>query len=175
MAKLIVNTLLFQLGWFACVFGGDSLWLLIVAAVLAVHLLWTSSWAAEGKLLVSVFIAGSALDSFLLNLGVFDFGEPRTLDSAVARLPVAVAGDHAQSLPGLDRAAVVARQRAGGRRRTAVLLRRRTDCRRRPALRHLAESVADQCHLGGGDARDCTASPSFIAASMNNACASASA
>jgi hypothetical protein len=79
MAKLIVNTLLFQLGWCACVFGGDSLWLLIVAAVLAVHLLWTSSWAAEGKLLVSVFIAGSALDSFLLNLGVFDFGEPRTL------------------------------------------------------------------------------------------------
>lgn len=79
MAKLIVNTLLFQLGWFACVFAGDSLWLLIVAGVLAVHLLWTSSWAAEGKLLVSVFIAGSALDSFLLNLGVFDFGEPRTL------------------------------------------------------------------------------------------------
>ena len=79
MAKLIVNTLLFQLGWFACVFGGDSLWLLIVAGVVAVHLLWTSSWAAEGKLLVSVFITGSALDSFLLNLGVFDFGEPRTL------------------------------------------------------------------------------------------------
>jgi hypothetical protein len=79
MPKLIVNTLLFQLGWFACVFGGDSLWLLIVAAVLAVHLLWISSWAAEGKLLASVVIAGSALDSFLLNLGVFDFGEPRTL------------------------------------------------------------------------------------------------
>lgn len=39
MAKLLVNTLLFQLGWFACVFAGDSLWLLVVAAVLAVHLL----------------------------------------------------------------------------------------------------------------------------------------
>jgi hypothetical protein len=79
MVKLLVNALLFQLGWFTCVLGGDSLWLLIVAAVLAVHLLWTSSWAAEGKLLVSVFIVGSALDSFLLNLGFFDFGEPRTL------------------------------------------------------------------------------------------------
>src|SRR3990167_6412868 len=79
MAKLIVNTLLFQLGWFACVFGGDSLWLLIVAAVLAGHLLWPSSWAAEGKLLITVFLAGSALDSFLLNLGVFDFGAPRSL------------------------------------------------------------------------------------------------
>lgn len=79
MPKLIVNAVLFQLGWFACVFGGDSLWLLSVAAVLAVHLLWTSSWAAEGKLLISVFIAGSALDSLLLNLGLFDFGEPRRL------------------------------------------------------------------------------------------------
>ena len=36
-------------------------------------------WAAEGKLLLSVFLAGSALDSFLLNLGMFDFGEPRQL------------------------------------------------------------------------------------------------
>jgi hypothetical protein len=79
MAKLIVNTLLFQLGWFASVFGGDSLWLLVALAVVLVHLLWTSSWAAEGKLLVSVFIVGSALDSFLLNMGVFDFGEPRVL------------------------------------------------------------------------------------------------
>lgn len=79
MPKLIVNALLFQLGWFACVFGGDSLWLLIVGVAVAVHLCWTSSWLAEGKLLLSVFLAGSALDSFLLNLGVFDFGEPRTL------------------------------------------------------------------------------------------------
>ncbi|MGX5218317.1 DUF2878 domain-containing protein [Pseudomonas sp. S9] len=79
MPKLIVNALLFQLGWFTCVFAGDSLWLLIVAGILAVHFFWTSSWAAEGKLLISVFCAGSALDSFLLNLGVFEFSEPRTL------------------------------------------------------------------------------------------------
>jgi hypothetical protein len=78
MPKLIVNALLFQLGWLACVLGGGP-WMLLVAPILAVHLLWTASWAAEGKLLLSVFLAGSALDSFLLNLGVFDFGEPRTL------------------------------------------------------------------------------------------------
>jgi hypothetical protein len=79
MPKLIANALLFQLGWFACVLGGDGPWLLAVLAIVAVHLLWVSSWQAEGKLLISVFLAGSALDSFLLNLGVFDFGEPRTL------------------------------------------------------------------------------------------------
>ena len=60
MPKLIANALLFQLGWLACVFGGDSLWLLIVAAAVAVHLLWVSNWTAEGKLLISVFLAGSA-------------------------------------------------------------------------------------------------------------------
>lgn len=79
MPKLIVNALLFQLGWLVCVFTGDSLWLLIVLGILAVHFLWTSSWAAEGKLLISIFCAGAALDSFLLNLGVFEFTEPRTL------------------------------------------------------------------------------------------------
>ena len=50
MAKLLVNTLLFQLGWFACVFAGDSLWLLIVAAVLAVHLLWMTSFSGMEKI-----------------------------------------------------------------------------------------------------------------------------
>lgn len=79
MPKLIANVLLFLLGWLTCVFGGDSPWLLIVGVALAVHLLWTSSWGAEGKLLFSVFLAGCALDSFLLNLGVFDFGTPRRL------------------------------------------------------------------------------------------------
>lgn len=79
MSKPLANALLFLLGWLVCVFAGDSPWLLAVAAIVAAHLLWVSSWAAEGKLLLSVFLAGSALDSFLLNLGLFDFGEPRQL------------------------------------------------------------------------------------------------
>ncbi|VXC49006.1 conserved membrane hypothetical protein [Pseudomonas sp. 8Z] len=79
MPKLIANALLFQLAWLACVLGGDGPWLLVAGLALAVHLLWVSSWAAQGKLLLSVFLVGSALDSFLLNLGVFDFGEPRQL------------------------------------------------------------------------------------------------
>lgn len=78
MPKLITNALLFQIGWFACVAGGGP-WLALVALAVLVHLFWVSSWAAEGKLLVTVLLAGSALDSFLLQLGVFDFGEPRQL------------------------------------------------------------------------------------------------
>ena len=71
--KLIANAVLFQLGWFAAVLGGSSFWLLIPLGVLLVHFTWTSSWAAEGKLVMTVFFAGAALDSFLMHLGVFHF------------------------------------------------------------------------------------------------------
>lgn len=75
--KLIANALLFQAAWFACVLGGNSLWLLVPLAALAIHFTWISSWAAEGKLIVSVMLAGAAVDSFLLQMGVFSFaGEP---------------------------------------------------------------------------------------------------
>ena len=78
MPKQIINAALFQLGWFACVLGGGA-WLWLVAAIALIHLLFIGSWQREGKLLASVFLFGSALDSFLLQLGLFDFGEPRQL------------------------------------------------------------------------------------------------
>ncbi len=75
MNKLLVNAVLFQAGWFACVFAAHQTWLLAVPLlVLLVHFLWTSSWAAEGRLVASVMLFGCALDTFLLNLGVLDFG-----------------------------------------------------------------------------------------------------
>ena len=56
MLKPLANAVLFQCGWFACVLGGDSAWLLVGLAVLAVHLLWISSWAEDGALIVGVKI-----------------------------------------------------------------------------------------------------------------------
>ncbi|SDT95067.1 Protein of unknown function [Pseudomonas pohangensis] len=80
MNKLLVNALLFQAGWFACVFGAGQPWLLLVPlAALLVHFLWTSSWAAEGRLVISVMLLGSVLDTFLLNIGVLDFGSDSRL------------------------------------------------------------------------------------------------
>lgn len=73
MLKQIANAVLFQAGWFACVLGGNSYWLLIPVAVLLIHLLWISSWAAEGKLLLWITALGTVLDSTLMLLGVFDF------------------------------------------------------------------------------------------------------
>ena len=39
MLKQIANAVLFQIGWLACVLGGNSLWLLLALAVLVIHLL----------------------------------------------------------------------------------------------------------------------------------------
>ncbi len=78
--RLLVNALLFQAGWFACVYAAQQPWLLLVPlAALAVHFSWTSSWRAEGRLVVSVMLLGSALDSLYMHLGVLDFGQPRLL------------------------------------------------------------------------------------------------
>jgi hypothetical protein len=79
MLKNLANAALFQCGWFACVLGGDGPWLLIGVAVLAVHLLWISSWAKDGALMIGVTVAGTLLDTLLRALGVFQFSEPGPL------------------------------------------------------------------------------------------------
>ncbi|VVO97853.1 DUF2878 domain-containing protein [Pseudomonas fluorescens] len=73
MLERLANALLFQLGWFACVMGGNSLWLLVALAALVIHLLWISSWVREGRLILGVVVLGTAVDSFLRWLGVFEF------------------------------------------------------------------------------------------------------
>nr|WP_194733218.1 DUF2878 domain-containing protein [Pseudomonas fluorescens] len=75
----MANAALFQCGWFACVLGGDSLWLLVGLAVLLVHLLWISSLTDEGTLIIGVTLAGTLLDTLLRTLGVFHFSEPGPL------------------------------------------------------------------------------------------------
>lgn len=79
MLKSVANAALFQCGWFACVLGGDSLWLLVGLAVLLVHLLWISSLTDEGTLIIGVTLAGTLLDTLLRTLGVFHFSEPGPL------------------------------------------------------------------------------------------------
>ena len=70
----LANAALFQLGWLACVFGAQRPWLLAVAlACLTVHLCLLAR-PGEWRGLLGVALLGSALDSLLLHLGVFDFG-----------------------------------------------------------------------------------------------------
>lgn len=79
MRERVANALLFQLGWLACVLGGNSLWLLLALATLVIHLRWISSWAEEGRLILCVVIVGTAVDSVLRQLGVFRFADASPL------------------------------------------------------------------------------------------------
>ncbi|HLD68229.1 MAG TPA: DUF2878 domain-containing protein [Pseudomonas sp.] len=83
MLKPLANALLFQLGWFACVLSPLNPqwpWLLgVPVLVIGLHLAWIGRGAREARLLLGVLLVGGALDSLLLHLGLFDFGEPRLL------------------------------------------------------------------------------------------------
>jgi hypothetical protein len=79
MRERVANAVLFQLGWLACVLGGNSLWLLLALAALVIHLRWISSWAAEGRLILCVVIVGTAVDSVLRYLDVFRFTDASPL------------------------------------------------------------------------------------------------
>ena len=76
MLKNLVNAGLFQLGWFACVLGGNSGWLLLAGGALLVHLLWISRSLSELRLVLVVCLLGSTVDSLLLNAGIFTFQQP---------------------------------------------------------------------------------------------------
>ena len=79
MLKPLANAALFQCGWFACVLGGDSRWLLVGVAVLAIHLLWISSWSKDGRAILAVTVLGTAVDTVLRALDVFHFSLPGPL------------------------------------------------------------------------------------------------
>ena len=79
MLKPLANAVLFQCGWFACVLGGNSRWLLVAVAALAVHLLWISSWSREGQVILAVTLLGTVIDTSLRTFGVFHFSMPGPL------------------------------------------------------------------------------------------------
>ncbi|MGO0305825.1 DUF2878 domain-containing protein [Endozoicomonas acroporae] len=84
--KLIANYLLFQLGWFACVLGGDQIALAAAVIVLFIHLLWIGNWHKEKQILALTLLLGCAIDSFLGNLEILKFNSQ--LDDAGRILPL---------------------------------------------------------------------------------------
>ena len=79
MLKTLVNAVLFQCGWFACVMGGNGPWLLVGLAALGVHLLWTTTVSQEGQALLAVTLLGTLIDTLLRTFGVFHFSQPGPL------------------------------------------------------------------------------------------------
>jgi hypothetical protein len=77
--KTLVNAVLFQCGWFACVMGGNGPWLLVGLAALGVHLLWTTTASQEVRALLAVTLLGTLIDTLLRTFGVFHFSQPGPL------------------------------------------------------------------------------------------------
>ena len=73
MSQVIVNFVLFQAGWFACVLGAAYGWPWIgtaaVAAIIAWHLCNAVQPAQEAKLIVLALLIGALWDSVLVMLG----------------------------------------------------------------------------------------------------------
>ncbi|USE38293.1 DUF2878 domain-containing protein [Endozoicomonas sp. SCSIO W0465] len=69
----MINYLLFQAGWFACVLGGNQIAMATAVIILFIHLLWIGSWHQEKQILALTFLLGCAIDSFLGNMEILQF------------------------------------------------------------------------------------------------------
>ena len=88
--KLLINFALFQLGWFACVLGGNQVALIAVPIILIIHFRWVGQWHSEKQLLVITFLLGCTIDSFLGNLDILQFNTTTNEESRL--LPLWLAG-----------------------------------------------------------------------------------
>ncbi len=77
--KNIVNYILFQAGWFACVLGGNTMAIYSTMVILTVHLIWIGNWKKEKEILAVTLLLGSTIDSFLGNLQILQFSEDSRL------------------------------------------------------------------------------------------------
>lgn len=68
----ILNLIIYQLTWFICVFGGNSLaWIPLI--FLGVHISLSQCKKADIILIISLFIIGIVIDGTLKALGLFSF------------------------------------------------------------------------------------------------------
>lgn len=77
MQRLVINFVGFQLGWFACVYGGAHgmpwLGILFAIPVIAWHLSQANNWRNEAILLTLAVFIGPILDQSLLSFGLSVF------------------------------------------------------------------------------------------------------
>ncbi len=98
---MIINFLLFQLGWFACVLGGayDQALLgsLIALAIIAYHCYRAPDAVKEGRLLLLALIIGLIFESIITSQGIARYSTwpgTRFHGTAVDDLDVAIVRDH---------------------------------------------------------------------------------
>jgi hypothetical protein len=73
MMKMLLNGLLFQLGWFACVLGGDSWALIATTIIFVVHQVFFVTKNSEWLGISAIVFIGFIVDNMLAYFQVFQF------------------------------------------------------------------------------------------------------
>jgi hypothetical protein len=77
--SIVANAVLFQLGWFACILGGNVFAIPAAAIILICHWFFISRDIAEWRSIFIIAFAGSVIDSILFSTYVFIDGSDRYL------------------------------------------------------------------------------------------------
>ena len=78
MSLIVQNFILFQIGWFSCVISGATpgyswLGVMVVAIIVALHLLRANDISREATLVIAAMFIGTLWDSSLVQAGLFKF------------------------------------------------------------------------------------------------------
>ena len=73
--KILINLVLFQIGWFVCVMGGDIYAVIFTIAALLIHNWLVLSNSVEWKLIGIVVIVGCLWDMLMAQTGVIHYGD----------------------------------------------------------------------------------------------------
>jgi hypothetical protein len=71
--RLVANGVIFNLGWFACVLGGNAVALWVVPLLLLAHWALLAREAAEWSLIAAVTVLGILIDGLVQALGALRF------------------------------------------------------------------------------------------------------
>lgn len=70
--RRLLNAVLFQVGWWTCILGGQGPGLALALGMVGVHLVLLGN-VGETRLLFTVALLGSLIDTSLMHLGVLNF------------------------------------------------------------------------------------------------------
>lgn len=71
--KILLNMMVFQVGWFVCILGGNEWAFLYTVIAISIHLYFFSRAFSEVWVIIAVTVLGCSWDSMLLYFGVFSF------------------------------------------------------------------------------------------------------
>ena len=79
MKKNIINAILFNLGWFACVTGGDEIALLAGLFIFTIHFIWINEQPQEWLTIFIIVLIGFTIDSIWFYTGIMQNGDQSML------------------------------------------------------------------------------------------------